>query len=161
MVNFLIWIVIIILFFLSFIGIIYPLIPSSILIWAGFILYHLSINGQQLTLLFWIIMVIFTAILLIADVIANSYFVKKMGGSKWGEWSAGLAVIIGSFIMPPFGIIIIPFITVIVVELLQKNTFKKAIFASVGSLIGFLSGAFAKIIIQMVMIIWFIIVVFL
>ena len=104
-------------------------------------------------------MVVFTIILFISDILANSYFVKRFGGSKWGERSAGFAVIIGSFIIPPFGIIVIPLVTVFVVELLQKYTMEKAFFASVGSLIGFLSGMFAKIVIQMIMIIWFIIVI--
>lgn len=155
-----IWIAIIILFVLSFIGLIYPFIPSVILIWLGFILYHLGLNSQKLTIFFWIIMGIFTIILLTVDILANSYFVKKFGGSKWGEQIAGIAVIIGSFIMPPLGIIIVPFISVIVVELLQNTSFKKAFFISIGSLIGFLSGTFAKIIIQLIMIIWFFIVVF-
>src|SRR5690625_2035627 len=132
-----IWIAIIILFVLSFIGLIYPFIPSVILIWLGFILYHLGLNSQKLTIFFWIIMGIFTIILLTVDILANSYFVKKFGGSKWGEQIAGIAVIIGSFLIPPFGIVIVPFITVIVIELLQKQTWKKAIYASIGSLIGF------------------------
>lgn len=155
MIDLLIWIVIITLLLLSFIGIIYPLIPSSILIWVGFILYHFTLNDQKLTISFWIIMVAFTVILFTADIFANSYFVKRFGGSKWGERSAGIAVIIGSFLIPPLGIMVVPFITVIVVELLQKNTFKKAFYASIGSLIGFLSGAFSKVIIQLIMIVWF------
>lgn len=157
MIDFLIWVVIIALFLLSFVGIIYPFIPSSLFIWTGFILYHFTINKHHLTVFFWIIMGVFTIVLLLADIIANSYFVKKFGGSKWGERSAGIAVIVGSFLIPPFGIVIVPFITVIVIELLQKQTWKKAIYASIGSLIGFLSGSFSKIIIQLIMIIWFMI----
>jgi|SRR5690625_543656 len=159
MIDLLIWITIIALFILSFIGIIFPLIPSSLFLWIGFFLYHFIINDQRLSYAFWIIMVVFTIILFISDILANSYFVKRFGGSKWGERSAGFAVIIGSFIIPPFGIIVIPLVTVFVVELLQKYTMEKAFFASVGSLIGFLSGMFAKIVIQMIMIIWFIIVI--
>lgn len=104
-------------------------------------------------------MIIFTVILIISDIIANSYFVKKFGGSKWGERGAAVAVIVGSFIMPPFGIIFVPILTVITIELIQKQTMEKAIFASIGSFIGFLGGAIAKIIIQLIMIIWFCIVI--
>lgn len=100
-------------------------------------------------------MILFTAILFIADVIVNSYFVKRFGGSKWGERSAAIAVIIGSFVIPPFGIIIIPFLTVLVVELIQNRTISQATKASIGSIIGFLSGVFAKVVIHIVMIIWF------
>lgn len=158
MVDILIWIVIIALFILSFVGIIFPLIPSSLVIWVGFLLYHFIINENKLTSIFWIMMGILTVILIVADIIVNSYFVKRFGGSKWGERGAGFAVIIGSFIIPPFGILILPPITVLAIEILQKRTIGEAIRAAIGSFIGFLSGTFAKIMIQLVMIIWFIIV---
>jgi len=158
-IDILIWIAIIVLFLLSFIGLIYPIIPSSLLIWVGFILYHFFINNEELSVAFWLIMAVFTVILIVADIIANSYFVKKFGGSKWGERGAGIAVIIGSFIIPPFGILIVPFITVFIIEIFQKRTIEEAIRSSFGSFIGFLSGTFAKIVIQMIMIIWFIVVI--
>ncbi|WP_026908622.1 DUF456 domain-containing protein [Paucisalibacillus globulus] len=156
MVDIIIWIIIVALFVVSFIGVIYPIIPSVLLIWIGFLLYQFGINGDELGFFFWTIMVVFTVILFVADILANSFFVKKFGGSKWGERGAAIAVIVGSFIIPPFGIIIIPFITVLIIEMLQKRTIQEALKASIGSLLGFLSGTFAKVIIQIVMIILFI-----
>lgn len=159
MVDILIWIVIVALFVLSFVGIIYPIIPSPLVIWVGYLLYHFVIDRDELSLIFWISMVILTAVLIVSDIIANSYFVKKFGGSKWGERFAGIAVIVGSFIIPPFGILILPFVTVLIVEMVQKRTINEAFRASIGSLIGFLSGAVAKVLIQVVMIVWFVLVV--
>ncbi|ASK61402.1 hypothetical protein CFK37_04040 [Virgibacillus phasianinus] len=159
MVDILIWIIIIALFIASFIGIIYPIIPSPLVIWIGYLLYHFGIDRTELGMFFWISMVILTVILIVSDIIANSYFVKKFGGSKWGERAAGIAVIVGSFIIPPFGILIVPFVTVLVVEMIQKRSMKEAFRASIGSLIGFLSGAVAKVMIQAIMIVWFILVV--
>ncbi|MFS0674999.1 DUF456 domain-containing protein [Ornithinibacillus sp. 179-J 7C1 HS] len=157
MVDVILWILIVALFILSFVGVIYPIIPSVLLIWIGFLLYQFGINGDELGFLFWTVMVIFTVILFVADIVANSFFVKKFGGSKWGERGAAIAVIVGSFIIPPFGIIVIPFIAVFVIELLQKRTAGEAFKASIGSLLGFLSGTFAKVFLQIVMIIFFII----
>lgn len=159
MVDILIWVVIIAMFVLSFVGIIYPIIPSPLVLWIGFVLYHFAISRDELSFIFWISMGILTVVLIVSDIVANSYFVKKFGGSKWGERAAGIAVIIGSFIIPPFGILIIPFITVLIVETIQKRTIKEAFRASIGSLIGFLSGAVAKVVIQLIMIVWFILVV--
>lgn len=159
MINILLWLAIISLFVLSFIGLIYPIIPSSLLIWVGFVLYHFFINNEELTWLFWLMMAVFTIILIVADMIANSYFVKRYGGSKWGERGAAVAVMIGSFIIPPFGILIVPFVTVFIIEVIQNRTIKEAIQSSFGSFVGFLGGTFAKIVIQMIMIIWFAIVV--
>ncbi|MFD2760063.1 DUF456 domain-containing protein [Lentibacillus juripiscarius] len=155
MLDIIIWIVIVALFIASFAGVIFPIIPSPLVLWVGFLLYHFVINADELTVWFWMGMAVLTVILIVADVIANSYFVKKYGGSKWGERGAAVAVIIGSFIIPPFGILIIPFLTVFVIETMQQKTSKEAIRASIGSLIGFLGGAVAKVVIQLVMIVWF------
>lgn len=152
--DLIIWLLIIASFILSFVGIIYPIIPSPLVLWVGFILYYFFIN-DDLSGFFWLAMVILTIILIVSDIIANSYFVKKYGGSKWGERVAAIGVIVGSFIVPPFGIIIVPFIAVIVVEMLQKRSTKESLRAAVGSLLGFLGGAIAKIVIQLVMISWF------
>ncbi|RFA35052.1 hypothetical protein CAI16_09385 [Virgibacillus dokdonensis] len=159
MLEIVIWILIIALFVLSFAGIIFPIIPSVFVLWGGFLLYQFALNSNELTISFWIGMGIITALLVGADIIANSYFVKKYGGSKWGERGAAVAVIIGSFIVPPFGILIVPFLTVFIIELLQQRTVQEAFRASFGSLIGFLGGAVAKIVLQIVMIVWFFVVI--
>ncbi|MRH43718.1 DUF456 family protein [Aquibacillus halophilus] len=149
-----IWILILACFVLSFFGIIFPLIPSPLVLWIGFLLHFFFIEGN-LTLIFWGAMIILTIVLIVSDIIANSYFVKKYGGSKWGERIAAVGVIVGSFIFPPFGIILVPFIAVLAVELSQKRSTKESFQAAIGSLLGFLGGAFAKVVIQVIMIIWF------
>lgn len=159
MLDIIMWIVIAALFLLSFVGIIFPIIPAVLVIWVGFLLYHFVIDSGELNWIFWAAMVFFTVLLFVADIIANSYFVKRYGGSKWGEWAAAVAVIIGSFITPPFGIIYLPFIAVFIVEMVQKRTAKEAFRASIGSLFGFLGGSVAKVVIQIVMIVWFFILV--
>lgn len=159
MLDIIIWVVVVALFILSFAGIIFPIIPSPLVLWVGFLLYHFVINANELTVLFWIAMVILTVLLIVSDIIANSYFVKKFGGSEWGERGAAVAVIVGSFIIPPFGILVIPFIVVLIIEMIQKKTIQEALRASVGSLIGFLGGAVAKVVIQLIMIVWFFVII--
>jgi hypothetical protein len=156
-VDILLGIVIAFLFILSFVGLVFPIIPSVLLIWLGFLIYQFGIDGDSLNTLFWIIMILITILLFVSDIIANSYFVKRFGGSRQGEITAAIAVIIGSFITPPFGIIYVPFLTVFVVELLVKKTVKEAFYASIGSLFGFLGGTVAKVILQLIMVIWFLI----
>lgn len=150
-----IWIVIIACFIASFASIIFPIIPAPLVLWIGFLSYFFFSDGDPLSLFFWIGVGILTIVLIVSDIVANSYFVKKYGGSKWGERLAGVGVIIGSFIIPPFGIIIVPFVLVIITELAQKRATNEALKAAIGSLLGFLSGTVAKIIIQLIMIIWF------
>lgn len=153
--DLILWLIVLVLFVLSFIALIYPVLPSVTAVWVGFLVYQFAINPNELTSLFWIAMIVLTVILLLADVFASSLSVKKFGGSKLGERVAGIAVIIGSFIYPPFGIILLPFVSVFIVELTQDRNLKEALVSSFGSFIGFLSGQVAEAIIQIAMIIWF------
>ncbi|MFK2826768.1 DUF456 family protein [Bacillus sp. B190/17] len=149
------WIGITVLFVISFAGLIFPIIPSILFLWGGFLLYHFGINPNELSVIFWIAMGLFTILIIVADILANSYFVKKYGGSKWGERIAALAVIIGSFVFPPFGILLVPFAAVFVIELIIQKDIKKAMMIGFATFVGFLSGTIAKFIIQLIMVIWF------
>lgn len=150
-----IWLAVILLFILSFIGLIFPIIPSVLAIWGGFLLYYFGIDKSDLSIIFWIAMSLLTILIFIADFLASSYFVKKYGGSKWGERIAALAIIVGAFIMPPFGVFLVPFVAVIITELILEKNFKKAVAIGVATLIGLLSGTLAKFLVQLIMIIWF------
>jgi uncharacterized protein len=100
-------------------------------------------------------MAILSAVLIAADLIANSYFVKKYGGSKTSEKIAAIATIVGSFILPPFGIILVPFLAVIVTEYILHKDIKKTFKIGFATIIGFLGGSVAKVLIQLLMIVWF------
>jgi uncharacterized protein len=150
-------IIITILFILSFIGLIYPIIPSVLLIWAGFLIYHFLIDATQLGTWFYTIIVIFTLILFVADFLFTNFFLDKTKTSKIGKAIGAIALIVGSFIYPPFGLLIVPFIAVFIVELSQNKHWKEAGFSSVGTLLGFLSSSVAKVLLQLLMIIFFLI----
>lgn len=151
----LLWVLIIGLFILSFVGLLFPVVPSVLVLWVGFLIYHFFLNAAQLTWVFWVSMGVLTVLLLLADVFAGSLAVKKFGGSKLGERVATIAIIVGTFVYPPFGILILPFVAVLIVENWKQDTFQQALRAAVGTLIGFLSGRVAEAIIQLIMIGWF------
>lgn len=153
--NFILWFVVLSLFVLSFVALIYPVLPSVTAVWGGFLVYHFLINSNELSLFFWIAMAVLTIILAWSNIFASSLSVKKYGGSSLGEKGAALAVIFGSFIFPPFGIIILPFIVVLVIEMRQGRPIEEALRASIGSVVGFLSGQLAEATIQLAMIMWF------
>lgn len=154
--TFILWTLIILAFLSAFVALVMPMIPGILMMWVGFFIYHFAINNNELSWFFWIAMATLTIITLLSDYVLGSRFVKKYGGSKAGELTAAIGIILGSFFFPPFGIIIIPFVAVFIVELLMQQDFKRALDASVGSLFGFLTSTVAKFIILIIMIIWFI-----
>lgn len=150
------WGLIVFLFVLSFAGIVYPIIPTIPVLWGAFAIYHFFINSAELSLFFWIAMVVLSVILIAADIIANSYFVKRYGGSKLSERIAAIATIVGSFIFPPFGLLLVPFAAVMLTEYLIHKELGKSVKVGLATVIGFLGGSIAKILIQLIMIVWFI-----
>ncbi len=81
---------------------------------------------------------------------------KSMGGQKTSETIAAIATIVGSFVFPPFGIILVPFLAVLVSELIIQKDIMKATKVGFATIIGFLGGSLAKVLIQLLMIVWFI-----
>jgi uncharacterized protein len=150
------WLLISILFIISFIGLIYPIIPSVLFIFGGFLLYGFLFSFYQLTVTFWVIQIIFVILLFGTDYLTNLIGVKKYGGSKAAIWGSTIGLLIGPFIIPVAGILIGPFVGAIAGEMfVNKKDVKDAFKIGIGSLIGLLSGVIAKGIIQLIMIAYF------
>lgn len=155
------WILIIACFIVSFIGLIYPIIPSVLFILFGFILYGVFFTFEELTWWFWTIEIIFIALLFAADTISSMIGVKKFGGSKAGMWGSTIGLIFGPFLLPFAGIILGPFIGAVLGEILiEKQKIQNAIKSGIGSVIGFLTSVVTKGIIQLILIIMFFITIF-
>jgi uncharacterized protein YqgC (DUF456 family) len=155
--NVILWIVIIACFILGFVGLVYPIIPSVLIIWLGVLIYQFGINPDNLTWISWTMLAVLTIFLFLADYLANLHFVDKAGGSKWGTRAATVGLVVGSFVVPPFGVIIVPFLFVLIAELLQKKSLPESMKIALATLVAFLSGTLAKAIIQLIMIVVFII----
>lgn len=149
------WLCIIAAFVLAFIGLIKPIIPSVLVLWVGFLIYQFGFHNGNLSWVFYVSMILFTVFILVADFIMNKYFVNKFGGSKLSELVALVGVIVGCFVFPPFGIIIVQFVAVLVVEMIQEPNLTKALKASFGSVVAFLASSVAQAIIMIIMVIWF------
>ncbi|WP_088006345.1 DUF456 domain-containing protein [Indiicoccus explosivorum] len=150
------WLVIWVLFLISFIGLVYPIIPGVLFLAGGFVAYGLFFGFAELSWWFWAIEALFVILLFSADLMANAFSVKRFGGSKAGLWGSTIGLLIGPFIIPVIGILIGPFIGAIGAELLfNKTGFKQSVKAGVGSVVGFLTSVAAKGVIQIVMIVIF------
>ncbi len=151
------WTLIIISFVIAFIGLIYPVIPSVLFIFLGFIIHALFHGFGEFHWWFWVAESLFTILLFGADMLSNAFGVKRFGGSDAGLWGSTIGLIVGPFIIPIVGILVGPFIGAVIAELIfSKSSFKGALKSGVGSLVGFLTSIVTKGIVQIVMIIIFI-----
>lgn len=150
------WIIVAAMFVIAFAGLVFPIIPSVVFIIAGFVLYGFFFTFAHYSYMFWIVEGIFTAALFAADYVANLLGVKRFGGSRAAVWGSTAGLLIGPFVIPVAGIILGPFIGALLGEMLvHKKDIKTALKIGAGSLIGFLTGALAKSVIQLIMIGYF------
>lgn len=151
------WILIILSFVIAFIGLVYPIIPSVLFIFLGFIFYGIFYEFCDLAWWFWVIEILLTVLLFSADTLSNIVGVKKFGGSKAGMWGSTIGLLIGPFVIPFAGIILGPFLGAVIAELIvTRSSIKNAVLSGVGSLVGFLTSIVTKGIIQVIMILLFI-----
>ncbi|BCB04832.1 DUF456 domain-containing protein [Bacillus sp. KH172YL63] len=150
------WGIIIALMVLSFVGLIYPILPSVILLVGSFILYGAFFSFEPFGWLFWTVQLLFVALLFGADYLANLIGVKKFGGTKAGIWGSTIGLLIGPFVIPVAGILIGPFLGAVIGEwIVHRSPIKNAVKVGVGSVVGFISSVLTKGIIQVVMAIYF------
>ena len=154
------WAIIIVLFIISFIGLVYPIIPSVLFVISGILAYGLFFTFEPFNWLFWIIQALFVIMLFGADYVSNLIGVKKFGGSKAGVWGSTIGLLIGPFVIPVVGIILGPFIGAVLAELLVHRVgIVEAFKIGFGSVIGFITSVVAKFIIQAFMVVYFLIIV--
>jgi uncharacterized protein YqgC (DUF456 family) len=154
-VDILLWVLIIVLFILGFVGLVVPVLPDVPLLVAGFALYHFLIDGTQLGAGFWITTIVLAVLLMLVDYISSSVAVKKYGGSTLAVVAAVLGVLTFPFIMGPIGIIVGPFLLVFLLEIIVKKDVNEAFKVAYGTLVGFLGGALVKFLVMLGLVIWF------
>ncbi|MDO9573498.1 MAG: DUF456 domain-containing protein, partial [Candidatus Contubernalis sp.] len=81
--------------------------------------------------------------------------VKKYGGSRYAGWGAAAGILVGIVTLGPLGVIVGPFAGAVLVEILMGRTTQEAVKVGIGSLLGFLGGTFIKLLIEVIMVIWF------
>ena len=128
------------------IGAVVPIIPGTILSYAGLVLAfcteHSSISEGTL----WLWGAI-SLIVIILDYILPGYFSKVFGGSKAGIMGATIGVLIGAVVMGPIGIVMGPFVGAVVGEMInERRPLDKALIVGFGALLSFFVGTGIKLI---------------
>lgn len=151
------WVLVILLWIGSFIGLIYPILPSSILIYGSYFLYGWLVTFEEYNWFFWTIQTCLFLLLFLIDYLANALGIKRYGGTKPGIWGSTIGLLIGPFIIPFAGFIIGPFIGAILAEMMiHKVPFKKAVKIGMGAVVGFIGSVMVKGVMMLGMILYFI-----
>ncbi|WP_108821970.1 DUF456 domain-containing protein [Dysgonomonas sp. Marseille-P4361] len=139
----------------GFAGCILPVLPGIPLSYLGIVLLHFTsvVNFSPQFLIVWGIVVIVIQVL---DYFIPIWGTKYFGGGKKGMWGSLLGIVLGVFILPPWGIIIFPFVGAVIGELIDEKEFKEAMKAGFGAFLGFLVGTVAKLVVAAVLAFYFV-----
>ncbi|MDD3652860.1 MAG: DUF456 domain-containing protein [Desulfotomaculaceae bacterium] len=153
-------IIAVVFFTVGVIGTVLPMLPGAPLIWLGMLIYGLFVKFDNLSWLFFIGQGLAVALVFLIDYLAGVMGAKHYGGSKAAIWGSVLGGVLGILLLGPFGLIAGPFIGAVAGELYRRNDLDKAIRVGIGTLIGFLGGTVLKLAVEVIMIVWFFIIVF-
>ena len=125
------------------IGCFVPVLPGPPLAYIA--LLFLQIGSEiPFSLKFMIIMAIIVGVITFIDYLIPALGAKKWGGSKYGIVGAMIGVVVGIFILPPFGFVIFPLLGAMVGEVLNGANTDKAFKAAFGTFLGLIMGTMLK-----------------
>lgn len=142
----------IILLAIGIIGAVAPVLPGPPLSFAGLILLHFSAAISFSPIILWV----FGVLSLLS--VALDYWLPIWGtrlakGNRHAIQGATIGLILGLFVLPPFGIIFGPFIGALVASLVNGMSGRDALFAALGSFVGLFTAVIFKLILSVAMII--------
>lgn len=140
---------------IGLVGCVAPVIPGPPIGYIGLILLQLS-DKHPFSTAFMVTMAIIVAAVTLLDYLIPAMGTKKFGGSKYGSWGCLIGTLAGMFILPPFGIIVMPFAGALAGELIGGSQPQQAVKAAFGSLLGFLGGVVCKAVVCIAMIVAFV-----
>ena len=139
--------------FLGLIGAIVPILPGPPISYLGLWLLKWSGFGEFSATFMWVWAAI-TLIVTVADYILPGWMTKRLGGSKRATRGATIGMIVGMFILPPFGLIVGTFLGAFLGELLNESDNDKALQVAAGSFMAFLCGTGIKLVAGAVMLLY-------
>ena len=135
---------------IGIIGCILPALPGVPLNYIAIVLLQFmsKINFSTEFLVAWGIIIIIVQLL---DYYIPIWGTKNLGGGAYGVWGSAIGMVLGLFIFPPWGFIILPFGCAVIGEILDNKEFSVALKAGFGAFIGFLAGIIMKLVVAIIL----------
>lgn len=144
-----------ILFLIGLVGTLLPVMPGVALIWSGMLVYGLITGFEAFGWTFLLGQALIALAVLGIDYFLTAMGSKYFGGSKAALWGAAGGLLVGIFFFP-VGLLIGPFIGATLADLIARKNSSQAVKSGLGASIGFWTALPLKLIMEIVMITWFI-----
>lgn len=128
---------------LGFIGCFLPVLPGPPLAYISLLFLQLG-PQKPFTTQFLLLAGAIVLLVTILDYLVPAWGTKKWGGSRYGMAGAIIGVIVGIFVLPPFGFFVFPLLGAMVGEMLGGSNTQRAFRSAIGTMIGLLLGTAIK-----------------
>lgn len=145
----------IILNIIGIIGVIVPALPGITLNYLALILLYIAKGEVLFSLRMLIVFGMLTCLVVLLDYILPLMGAKKYGASRMGIWGAIIGMLIGIVFFPPFGIIFGLLIGAFVGEIMAGKEHSQALRAGFATFLGSLTSMVVKLVLAIVMMIYF------
>ena len=137
-------------------GCIFPVVPGPPLSYLSLLVLSFARDWKPFSASFLLLMGILTAVVFILDYIVPAVGAKKYGASKWGIWGSVAGMVVGLFVIPPFGLIIGGFTGAVAGELYAGKERDSALRAGMGVFLGNLFATGMKFVLSGLMLFFYI-----
>lgn len=133
------------------VGTMFPVIPSVILIYCGYIVYGLGTGWRDYGLTTMIVFGLITVLTQVVDYLAGALGASRYGGSKAGVWGSIIGAVLGVIFFNVIGLIVGTFGGAVVGELASRRPMEEAVRSGWGAFLGFIGGSLFKIMVAILM----------
>ena len=152
------WMVTLCLLVAGFVGTFVPFLPGHLILFFAAVAHWLMLRDDS-GVEWWTFVVLGVLLTLsqIFEFMSGAMGTRWFGGTRWGAAGALIGGIVGMFFIP-FGLILGPLIGSMFCEFVfAKKEVRPATVSGVGSVLGTMAGLVVKVIVGVMMIVWFVV----
>jgi len=125
-------------------GAVLPGLPGPPVVFVAALAHKLYFGDLSVSWVVIALLGLVSAFSLLMDFLATTYGAKKLGATWKGMVGAGVGAILGIFILPPWGLLLLPLAGAAAGEMLGGREWREAGKAGLGAAIGVVAGVVGK-----------------
>ena len=149
------WILAALLILIGLAGTVLPAIPGVPIILGGLLLIAWIDGFSNVSVLTMVLLGLLAALSVIIDFLATAEGARRFGAGRHAILGATFGLLVGLFFGLP-GLILGPFLGAVAGHLLSKAQFDASMRAGVGATLGVMVGTLSKVMIAVIMLVWFV-----
>ncbi len=131
---------------IGLLGSVVPVLPGPPLSWIGLLLMSFT-KYADIAPWFLVVWLVVTVVVTLLDNFLPVLMTKKFGGSRPATIGSFIGIVLGMFIMPPWGMIVFPFVGAFVGELVgNRSEGHVALRVALGAFVAFIGGVGIKLV---------------